>query len=65
MNTACGTIKPDYMRTTASMPPTRVCSVCGANEFEYAKSYYTKDVFWLCPECLKRLEKLLDKSTES
>ena len=32
MNTACGVIKPDYMPTTASMQPTRVCSVCGANE---------------------------------
>lgn len=65
MNTACGVIKPDYMRTTASMQPTRVCSVCGANELKYTSSYYAKDEFWLCPECLKRLKKLLDKSTES
>lgn len=41
--------------------PTRICLVCGANEFEYAKSYYSKDEFWLCPECLKRLKKLMDK----
>ena len=65
MNTACGVIKPDYMRTTASMQPTRVCSVCGANEFKDAVLCYSEDKFWLCPECLKRLKKLLDKSTES
>ena len=65
MNTACGVIKPDYIRTTANMQPTRVCSVCDANELKYTGLYYTKDEFWLCPECLKRLKKLLDKSTES
>ena len=65
MNTAHGVIKPDSMRTAASMPPTRVCSVCGTNELKYTGSYYAKDEFWLCPECLKRLKKLLDKSTES
>ena len=65
MNTACGVIKPDYIRTTANMQPTRVCSVFGTNELKYTGSYYTKDEFWLCPECLKRLKKLLDKSTES
>ena len=64
MNTACGVIKPDYMRTTASMQPTRVCSVCGANEFKDAVLCYSEDKFWLCPECLKGLKKLLDKSTE-
>lgn len=65
MNTACGAIKSDYMCTTASMQPTRICSVCGMNELGYTGSYYAKDEFWLCPECLKRLKKLLDKSTES
>lgn len=65
MNTACGVIKPDYMRTTASMQPTRVCAVCRANELGYTGSYYSKTEFWLCPECLKKLKKLLDKSTES
>ena len=65
MNTACGVIKPDYMRTTASMQPTRVCAVCRANELGDTGSYYAKDEFWLCPECLKGLKKLLDKSTES
>lgn len=65
MNTACGVIKPDYMRTTASMQPTRVCAVCRANELGYTGSYYARDDFWLCPECLKRFKKLLDKSTES
>ena len=65
MNTAYGVIKPDYMRTTANMQPTRVCSVCGTNEFEDAVLCYSEDKFWLCPECLKRLKKLLDKSTES
>ena len=43
MNTACGVIKPDYIRTTANMQPTRVCSVCGANELKYTGLYYTKD----------------------
>ena len=61
MNTACGVIKPDYMRTTASMQPTRVCAVCGAYEFKYTDLSYSKSEFWLCPECLKRLKKLLDE----
>ena len=64
MNTAYGVIKPDYMRTTANMQPTRVCSVCGANELGYTGSYDSKTEFWLCPECLKGLKKLLDKSME-
>ena len=45
--------------------PTRVCSVCGAYEFNSTIAYDSKSEFWLCPECLKRLKKLLDKSTES
>lgn len=45
--------------------PTRVCSVCGAHEFKDAVACCARDEFWLCPECLKRLKKLLDKSTES
>lgn len=61
MNTACCVIKPDYMRTTTSMPPTRVCAVCDRNEYNYTESYYTKDVFWLCDDCLKKLKKLLEK----
>ena len=65
MNTAYGVIKPDYMRTTNSIQPTRVCSICDVHEFKYAIASYSKDVFWLCPECLKKLKKLLDKSTES
>lgn len=64
MNTACGVIKPDYMRTTTSMQPTRVCAVCRANELGYTGSYYSKPEFWLCPECLKRLKKLLDKENK-
>lgn len=44
--------------------PTRVCSVCGANELGYTGSYYSKAEFWLCPECLKKLKKLLDKENE-
>ena len=64
MNTAYGVIKPDYMRTTTSMEPTRVCSVCGAYERKDAIAYYSKLEFWLCPECLKGLKKLLDKSME-
>lgn len=38
--------------------PTRVCAVCRANE-------YSKAECLLCPEFLKILKKLLDKSTES
>ena len=38
--------------------PTRVCAVCRANE-------YSKTECLLCPEFLKILKKLLDKSTES
>ena len=64
MNTTWGVIKPDYMRTTTSMEPTRVCSVCGAYERKDAIAYYSKSEFWLCPECLKGLKKLLDKSME-
>lgn len=45
--------------------PARICSVCGAYEFNSAIAYDSKAKFWLCPECLKRLKKLLDKSTES
>lgn len=45
--------------------PTRVCSVCGTNEFNSTIAYDSKAKFWLCPERLKRLKKLLDKSTES
>lgn len=41
--------------------PTRVCSVCSANELGYTGSYSARDEFWLCPECLKRLKKLFDK----
>lgn len=44
--------------------PTRVCAVCGAYEFNSAIAYDSKTKFWLCPECLKKLKKLLDKSTE-
>ena len=64
MNAACGVIKPDYMRTTANMQPTRVCSVCGINELGYTGSYYSRDEFWLCPECLKRLKELLDEENK-
>ena len=65
MNTTCGFIEHDYEPKDTIKEPTRVCSVCGANELGYTGSYYSKPEFWLCPECLKRLKKLLDKSTES
>ena len=64
MNTACCVIKPDYMRTTASMRPTRVCSVCGTNELEYSGLCYSKPEFWLCPKCLKKLKKLLNEENK-
>lgn len=53
------TLNPDGYNTISE--PTRVCAVCGKTEFEHTGSYYSQDVFWLCPECLKRLKKLLDK----
>lgn len=64
-NTTWATIKSDLINTVATMQPTRVCAVCGTNELGYTGSYYSKDEFWLCPDCLKKLKKLLDKSTES
>lgn len=54
MNTAWGFIKKDYPPRPTSTEPIRVCAVCRANE-------YSKTEFWLCPECLKRLKKLMDK----
>lgn len=65
MNNTWGLIKKDYPPRTTSTEPTRICSVCGVNELGYTGSYYSRSEFWLCPECLKRLKKLLDKSTES
>lgn len=65
MNTNCGVIRQDYVPKITDMQPTRVCSVCGTNELGYTGSYYSKTEFWLCPECLEKLKKLLDKSTES
>lgn len=59
---AIGKIKQDC--TYASMQPTRICSVCGVNEFRYADSYYTEDVFWLCPDCLNKLRNLIVKETQ-
>lgn len=61
MNTDCGVIRQVYVQKITDMQPTRVCSVCGANELGYTGSYCTKDEFWLCPECLKKLKKLLNK----
>ncbi len=59
------TITTIYSKDIETTYPTRVCSVCGTNELGYTGLYYAKDEFWLCPECLKGLKKLLDKSTES
>lgn len=65
MNTTWGFIKREYSPRATSTEPTRVCAVCRANELGYTGSYYSRAEFWLCPECLKKLKKLLDKSTES
>ena len=59
------TITATYSKDIETMWMTRVCSVCGTNELGYTGSYYSKDEFWLCPECLNKLKKLLDKSAES
>ena len=61
MNADWGVIKRTDMCTTVSMETTRVCAVCGANELGYTGSYYSKPEFWLCPECLEKLKKLLDE----
>lgn len=45
--------------------PTRVCAVCRTNELKYTGLCCARDDFWLCPEFLKSLKKLLDKSTKS
>ena len=58
-NTAFGVIKQDY--TYASMPPTRVCNVCGHRESD---CNYAKDEFWLCPDCLNKLRNLIAKETQ-
>ena len=58
------TITATYSKDIETMYPTRVCSVCGTNELGYTGSYYARDEFWLCPECLKRLKKLLDKENK-
>ena len=58
------TITATYSKDIKTMYPTRVCSVCGTNELGYTGSYYSKDEFWLCPECLKKLKKLLDKENK-
>ena len=65
MNTTCGFIEHDYEPKATIKEPTRVCSVCGTHELEYSGLCYSKPEFWLCLECLKKLKKLLDKSTES
>jgi hypothetical protein len=64
MNTAWGFIEKDYESRATIKKPTRVCSVCGANELGYTGSYYSKAEFWICPECIKKLKKLLDKENE-
>lgn len=55
------TITATYSNDIETMWPTRVCSVCRMNELGYTGSYYARDEFWLCPECLKKLKKLLNK----
>lgn len=64
MNTAWRLIEQDYESRATIKESTRVCSVCGTNELGYTGSYYSKAEFWLCPECLKKLKKLLDKENE-
>lgn len=64
MNNTWGFVEQDFPPRATSTEPTRVCAVCRANELGYTGSYYSRTEFWLCPECLKRLKKLLDKSTE-
>ena len=59
-----GTLKLFVSADEICSEPTRVCAVCGTYEFKSAISYYTRDKFWLCPECLKRLKKLLDKENK-
>ena len=58
---AQGKVKIESPFVSITAPAMHICSVCGHTEREYG---YAKDEFWLCPECLKRLKKLLGKSIE-
>ncbi len=59
---AQGKVKIESSFVSITAPAMHICSVCGRAGREYG---YAKNEFWLCPECLKKLKKLLDKSTES
>lgn len=39
------------------VPPTRVCSIC--DKLENPKATIAYDIWWLCPECKKRLTQML------
>lgn len=62
--TTWATINPDMINTAVSEQPTRVCSVCGVNNLGYTGSYYVRDEFWLCPDCLNKLRNLIAKETQ-
>lgn len=38
-------------------PPTNMCSICGFKEDDAAR--LINGFFWLCPDCLKKLRKLV------
>lgn len=58
------TITTAYSNDIETTCPTRVCSVCGANELGYTGSYYARDEFWICPDCLNKLRNLIAKETQ-
>ena len=52
------TINLTQIRKYADMPPTMECAVCGKTKNPTA-SIARYDFFWLCPECLAKLRKLI------
>ena len=44
----------------ADLPPTRQCLVCDKKENEEA--VYINGFAWLCPECKKKIRKLMEAS---
>ena len=64
MNTTRSFIEKDYEPRATIKKPTRVCSVCRANELGYTGSYYARDEFWLCPKCTKRFLSRMSKEIE-
>lgn len=55
-------IHDTYGINYAKMVINHICSICG--ESQYKDSYYATTNFWLCPECVKKIGKLIGVRTE-